>query len=171
MRMDREQELTAETLVNQLSAAQLAAIFRTLGEERLGGRIARRIVQERHKSRLTTTTQLARIVVSAFPTGLRHGRVHAATRTFQALRMAVNDELGALQACLEWLPQVLNPGGRAVIISFHSLEDRLVKYAFLEGEHQGHWTVLTKKPVRATAEEVARNPRARSAKLRALERR
>ena len=100
---------------------------------------------------------------------MRYGRLHPATRTFQALRMAVNDELGALGAVLEPLHAVLNPGGRAVILTFHSLEDRLVKRAFLQGRREGWWTVLTKKVVRPAEEEVSTNPRARSAKLRAIE--
>lgn len=170
MRMDQEQGATAEALVNALPADELADVLERLGEERFARRIAQRIVQERSTHRMTTTKQLASAVVRALPTGARHGRVHAATRTFQALRMAVNDELGALEALLAQLPTLLGPGGRAVILTFHSLEDRLVKRTFLEGQAQGFWTVLTKKPLRPSDNEVARNPRARSAKLRAVER-
>ena len=170
MRMDPEQEATADTLVNTLSADDLALMLETLGEERFARRIARRIVEERRACPITTTTQLARVVTEAVPAGARHGRLHPATRTFQALRLAVNDELGALAAFLERVGGLLNPGGRAVILAFHSLEDRLVKHAFAEGMRAQEWTVLTKKPVRPSADEVSRNPRARSAKLRAIER-
>ncbi len=170
MRMDRRAEPTAETLVNTLSAEELTEILQTLGEERFARRIARGIIEARRTARITTTAQLSRIVIQAYPSGARHGRLHAATRTFQALRLAVNDELGALSAVLEQLPDILAPGGRAVIISFHSLEDRLVKHAFAQGAREGLWRVLTKKPLQASDAEVDRNPRARSAKLRAVER-
>lgn len=170
MRMDRGARPTAETLVNTLPADALADLLQTLGEERFARRIARRIVEARRAGRITTTVQLARLVIQAMPSASRHGRLHAATRTFQALRLAVNDELGALQAVLAQLPEVLAPGGRVVIISFHSLEDRLVKQAFAQGAREGLWRVLTKKPLQASDAEVDRNPRARSAKLRAVER-
>jgi len=170
MRMDPDQQTTAETLVNRLTADELTTLFGTLGEERFSRRIAHRIVQERRTQPITTTAQLARLVTSAVPPGARHGRLHPATRVFQALRMAVNDELGALDALLADLHELLNPGGRAVIISFHSLEDRRVKHAFAQSMRDGLWTVLTKKPVGPTDEEVDQNPRARSAKLRAIER-
>ena len=170
MRMDPTQEATAETLVNALSAEELALMLQTLGEERFARRIARRILEARREAPITTTAQLARVVAGAVPPGARHGRLHPATRTFQALRMAVNDELGALEALLQALGGLLAPGGRAVILAFHSLEDRPVKHAFLEGGRAGSWTVLTKKPVCPSEEEVSRNPRARSAKLRAIER-
>lgn len=170
MRMDPSQDATAETLVNTLPAGDLAHLLETLGEERFARRIAQRIVQERRTHPITTTKQLAHLVTQAIPPGARHGRLHAATRTFQALRLAVNDELGALEAVLAQLPVLLKPGARAVIITFHSLEDRMVKRAFLEGQARGIWTVLTKKPRRPSVEEAARNPRARSAKLRAVER-
>ena len=170
MRFDPEQARTAATLVNTLSADELATVLEQYGEERFARRIARHIVEARRTQPLVTTTQLARLVVEALPREARHGRLHAATRTFQALRIAVNDELEALDACLSWLPEVLAPGGRAVLLSFHSLEDRLVKRACLEGAHAGQWTLLTRKPARPSAEEVAHNPRARSVKLRAIER-
>lgn len=170
MRMDQQQSATAAGLVNALSAPELEQILQTLGEERFARRIAQRIVQERRRGRIETTAQLARVVTQAVPPGARHGRIHVATRTFQALRLAVNDELGALQAVLAQLPDLLAPGARAVIISFHSLEDRLVKRAFAEGARSGLWRLLTKKPVVPSGDEMARNPRARSAKLRAVER-
>jgi 16S rRNA (cytosine1402-N4)-methyltransferase len=171
MRMDPEQEATAEAMVNELTADELARVLATLGEERFAKRIARRIVQERRAHPVTTTTQLARLVTEAVPVRARHGRLHPATRTFQALRMAVNDELGALQELLGTLPELLNPGGRAVVLTFHSLEDRLVKHAFAQGRREDRWTVLTEKPARPSRDEVSKNPRARSAKLRAIEQR
>lgn len=170
MRMDPDQIRSAADLVNRLSSDELTDLLRMLGEERFATRIAHHIVGARRQRPITTTTQLARIVVEAVPPGARHGRIHPATRTFQALRMAVNDELGALEALLDGADTILNHGGRIVILTFHSLEDRMVKRAFLAGMRQGRWTVLTKKPLRPAAEEVAANARARSAKLRAVER-
>lgn len=170
MRMDPAQELTAEAIVNAWAADELSAMLETLGEERFARRIAAAIVRERRAHPIRLTTELARVVVGALPASLRHSRLHAATRTFQALRMAVNDELGALEQVLARLPGLLNPGGRAVILTFHSLEDRLVKRAFLQGQRDGAWTVLTKKPLPPSDGEVAGNPRARSVKLRAVER-
>jgi 16S rRNA (cytosine1402-N4)-methyltransferase len=170
MRMDAEQDATAEALVNELSADELGMIFETFGEERFARRIAAHLVRARRRQRIATTTQLARLVVEAVPPAARHGRRHAATRVFQALRMVVNDELGALQAVLGGLRTLLAPGGRAAILTFHSLEDRLVKHAFAQGMQEGAWTVRTRKPLRPSPEEVAANPRARSAKLRAIQR-
>ncbi|GBD35215.1 Ribosomal RNA small subunit methyltransferase H [bacterium HR36] len=154
---------TAADLLAQLSEHELADIVRRYGQERFSRRIARRIVQIRQRQPLRTTVQLAELVRSCVP---RSGRIDPATRTFQALRIAVNDELGALRRFLEVLPQCLRPGGRAVIISFHSLEDRLVKQAFRQREI---WLVLTKKPVRPGSAEIRANPRARSARLRAAQ--
>jgi 16S rRNA (cytosine1402-N4)-methyltransferase len=168
MRMDQEQGATAEDLVNHASLDELARLFTEYGEERYAHRIASRILEARRRERITRTSELADIVKSAVPPQARYGRIHPATRVFQALRIAVNDELGALRDVLAALPDVLKPGARAVIISFHSLEDRLVKHAFLEGARAGTWTVLTKKPVTASDDEIERNPRARSAKLRAI---
>ena len=170
MRMDRSQGEMAESIVNSWSADELAAILGMLGEERFARRIANRIIQERRRHPMTTTVQLARAVVEAVPAGARHGRLHPATRTFQALRMAVNDELGALETLLGRLGDLLNPGGRAVILAYHSLEDRLVKRAFAQGLRDRRWRVLTKKPVTPSEGEETSNPRARSAKLRAIER-
>jgi len=170
MRMDPGQAMTAERLVNRSFAEELADLIATLGEERFAKRIARAIVRERQREPIATTTQLAQLITRAVPPGARHGRLHPATRTFQALRMAVNDELGALDELLGALPQLLNPGGRVVIMAFHSLEDRRVKHAFAQGMRDGLWTVLTKKPITPSEDEMLRNPRARSAKLRAIER-
>jgi 16S rRNA (cytosine1402-N4)-methyltransferase len=158
---------SAADLVNQMRETDLAQLFFELGEERFSRRIARRIVEDRKAGPIQTTGQLAELVRRAIPGRARHGPIDPATRVFQALRIAVNDELGQLDATLGAIPELLAPGGRAAIISFHSLEDRRVKWAF---KANPKLVVLTKKPVTATAQEVAVNPRARSAKLRVVER-
>ncbi len=168
MRMDPQSERTAEQVVNHLDERQLADVIYEFGEERRSRRIARAICRSRP---IRTTAQLAEIVsAAARPMNPEQRRIHPATRTFQALRIFVNRELDDLKALLEAAPGILKPGGRVVVISFHSLEDRIVKDAFREGSQQGYFSVLTKKPVTATEEESDRNPRARSAKLRAAER-
>src|SRR5262249_12869513 len=154
-------------LVNHLSADQLTKLFWEFGEERFSRRIARRIVETRQTRPFRTTAQLADLVRRSVPPRSRHGPIDPATRVFQALRIAVNDELGQLDSALAVIPEVLNGGGRIAVISFHSLEDRRVKWAF---KKDPRLTVLTKKPLTATAQEVAVNPRARSAKLRVAER-
>ncbi len=166
MRMNPRQEVTAEQVVNQAGEKQLADLIYEFGEERRSRRIARAIVRARP---ITTTAQLARVVAAASG-AMKHERIHPATRTFQALRIYVNAELSEIDALLTAAPEVLRPGGRLVTISFHSLEDRRVKDALREGAQQGIWEVLTRKPLMADAEETDRNPRARSAKLRAAER-
>ncbi len=166
MRMDDRLTVTAKDLVNQLSPLQLEELIRSFGEEKFARRIARAICEARRKAPIRTSKELAEIVAQAVPRG-REGKIHPATRTFQALRLAVNQELENLKRFLEAAPEVLRPGGRLVIISFHSLEDRLVKHALRADERL---RVLTKKPVSPSSEEVLRNPRARSAKLRAAER-
>ena len=172
MRMNPTQGQTAEDLVNTLSEMQLANIIHTLGEERYARRIARAIVRVRRQSPLRSTTDLSRVIQQSVPRVYRFGRLHPATRTFQALRMAVNDELDSLQTGLDEAVDVLAPGGRLCVISFHSLEDRLVKQAFRGLAHDApeQWAVLTKKPVSPSLEERRANPRARSAKLRVIER-
>ena len=170
MRMDSKQSTTAAALIHKLSAAELHLILRTFGEERFARRIVSRIIQERGQNPIETTTQLAQLISRAVPKSARYQRLHPATRTFQALRMAVNDEGAALQAVLECIPSLLRPKGRLVVISFHSIEDRMVKRALVHWIAAGWWTPLTKKPVRPSAEEVMSNPRARSAKLRAAQR-
>lgn len=170
MRMDRTQTLDAQRLIHESSAEEIEYILETFGEERFARRIANKIVQSRVANRITSTTDLIRLIVSAVPSSARHGRLHIATRTFQALRIAVNDEFGALRDVLKALPGVLKSGGRAAIISYQSVDDRLVKHAFADSAKEGIWTVLTKKPLRPTKAEVAMNPRARSAKLRVIER-
>jgi 16S rRNA (cytosine1402-N4)-methyltransferase len=165
MRFDPESDTTAADLVNQLSADELADIIYQFGEERHSRRIARRIVEERRVEPITTTARLAAIVRRGVPG--KWGAIDPATRTFQALRIAVNDELGHLDRILKEAPDRLNPGGRFAAISFHSLEDRRVKHAFRDDPRL---TVLTRKPVTASDPELAANPRARSAKLRVAER-
>jgi 16S rRNA (cytosine1402-N4)-methyltransferase len=165
MRMNPHAELTAEQVVNHSDERELADVIYEFGEERRSRRIARAIVRSRP---IRTTVQLAD-VVSAAARPMKHERIHPATRTFQALRIFVNRELDELRGLLNAAPQMLKPGGRVVIISFHSLEDRIVKDAFREGVKQGHYRLMTKKPVTPGEEEIDRNPRARSAKLRAAE--
>jgi 16S rRNA (cytosine1402-N4)-methyltransferase len=160
MRLDPSHGETAADLVNRLSEAGLADVFWEYGEERFSRRIARKIVEVRKDRPPATTGELASLVRSCVP---RSGGIDPATRVFQALRIAVNDELGALERLLAALPRVVKTGGRAGLISFHSLEDRRVKQAFRAATV---WQPLTKKPVEAGDEEAARNPRARSAKLR-----
>ncbi len=166
MRMNTRTGPTAEQVVNQAGEEELANLIYEFGEERRSRRIARAIVRARP---LTTTAQLAKVVASAAPT-MKSERLHPATRVFQALRIYVNQELEQIDALLAAAPQLLKPGGRLVVISFHSLEDRRAKDAIRNGQQQGIWQALTKKPVQATEEEMAVNARARSAKLRAAER-
>lgn len=172
MRMNPTHGQTAEDLVNTLPETQLANIIHTLGEERYSRRIARAIVRVRRQSPLRTTMDLSQVIRQSVPRSYRHGRLHPATRTFQAFRMAVNDELDALKTGLDEVVDVLAPGGRLCVISFHSLEDRVVKQTFRRLAHEApdHWTILTKKPVSPSLQERRVNPRARSAKLRVLER-
>ena len=163
MRMDQSQSLTAEQIVNTYDQEQLAEILRKYGEEPKAKRIARLIAENRP---ITTTDQLATIVAKAYP---GRSRTHPATRTFQALRIAVNDELGQIQQALPLMAQLLAPGGRLGIISFHSLEDRIVKQAFKElagDRYDAELRLATKKPIVGDNTEIVFNPRARSAKLR-----
>ena len=167
MRMDPRGERSAEQVVNHLDERQLADVIYEFGEERRSRRIARAICRSRP---IQSTAQLAD-VISAAARSMKPERIHPATRTFQALRIFVNRELDDLKALLESAPQILKPGGRMVVISFHSLEDRIVKDAFREGSIKDkYFRVLTRKPITASEEEQDRNPRARSAKLRAAER-
>jgi 16S rRNA (cytosine1402-N4)-methyltransferase len=168
MRLDPTEGEPASALLRRLNERDLADLIYQYGEERFSRRIARRIVEARRTRPLETTEELAELVRRCVPRpkGRRPG-IDPATRTFQALRIAVNDELGALDRLLEQLPRCLKPGGRAVLISFHSLEDRRVKTAFRD---QSVWEALTRKPVQASEEEMQANPRARSAKLRAARR-
>jgi 16S rRNA (cytosine1402-N4)-methyltransferase len=165
MRMNPMSGETAEQVVNHLDERKLADVIYEFGEERRSRRIARAIV----RSRPICTTQHLVEVISTAARSMKHERIHPATRTFQALRIFVNRELDDLKALLEAAPSVLKPGGRLVVISFHSLEDRIVKDA-LRGGKDKYFSVLTKKPLTASEEEIDRNPRSRSAKMRAAER-
>lgn len=169
MRMDRDQKLTAAEIINTWPEEELAKIFREYGEERWASRIAKFIARARKRSPITTTGELVEIIKAAIPARARRSGPHPAKRTFQALRIAINDELGELKRALAELETLLRPGGRVVVISFHSLEDRIVKKTF-KSLSSKILEILTPKPVVPTPEEVARNPRARSAKLRAARR-
>ncbi len=160
MRMDRSQGITAQEIVNHWKEVSLADLIYTYGEERFSRRIAKKIVQQRP---FRSTTELASAIASTVPGKYRHGRIHPATRTFQALRIEVNQELKSLEKFIEVAPNWLKPGGIIGIISFHSLEDRIVKHRF-----RGHelLKVITKKPIVAQKDEQRANPRSRSAKLR-----
>lgn len=166
MRLDPTRGEPASALVRRLHERELADLFWQNGEERHSRRIARKIVEARQASPIATTGQLADLVRSCVPRS-RGNPIDPATRVFQALRIAVNDELGALERFLVVLPQCLKPGGRAALISFHSLEDRLVKRAFRQKDP---WEELTRKPLTATEDEARNNARARSAKLRVAQR-
>jgi len=169
MRFDPEQELTAAAAVNGWTADELTEIIVKFGEERFARRIAGAIVAARRRERIIGTLQLVDVIASAVPAAYRRGPIHFATRTFQALRIAVNDELGNLTAALPAMVRALAPGGRLAVISFHSLEDRIVKRFFKEQERHGTLRALTKRPIVAGPEETAANPRSRSAKLRVAE--
>ena len=170
MRMNTETGETAADLLDRLEEGELADLLFALGEERLSRRIARRLVAERASRpwRERGTADLAYVIAGCYPPKTRRGRLHAATRSFQALRIAVNDELGALERLLERAPDWLAPGGLLAIISFHSLEDRRVKRAFLEDPRLER---LSRKPITASEGELEANPRSRSAKLRLARRR
>jgi len=185
MRMDPSAGEDAAGLVNRLGVDELAHIIRRYGEEQRARSIAKRIVRAREDSPITTTAELAHIVEAAIPRKFWPKKLHPATRTFQALRIAVNDELGALGEALEGMLEMLRPGGRAVVISYHSLEDRLVKETFRRWAKgcecppglpvcacgkKPRLKVLTKKPVQPDFDETGENPSARSARLRAAER-
>ena len=170
MRMDQRMNETAAGLVNNLSAEELESTLSQYGEERWAGRIARAIVQEREREPIKTTQALRKIVHRAIPRRFYSRRIDPATRTFQALRIRVNDELENLKKILETAWKSLKSGGRMCVISFHSLEDRMVKETFRTLEKEGEMRVLTKKPVRPCEEEQKRNPRSRSGKLRCAER-
>jgi 16S rRNA (cytosine1402-N4)-methyltransferase len=185
MRMDRAAELTAENIVNDYEPEKIRNIIKTYGEERWASRITDFIIETRKKKRIKTSKELVGIIKAAIPAAARRKGPHPAKRTFQALRIEVNDELGALKEGIEEAIEVLKPGGRLCIITFHSLEDRIVKRAFKKNENPCKYSnelstfecgevkklkVITKKPVRASENELNGNPRARSAKLRVAER-
>jgi len=160
---------TAANVVNGLPEQELADMIYQYGEERMSRRIAKRIVEERKRKKIITTKDLADIVAAAVGKGYEKGRIHPATRVFQALRIYVNHELENLEKILAECSDIVKAEGRIAIISFHSLEDRIVKTRFREMEKAGKGRILTKKPITATEEEIRQNPRSRSAKLRAFE--
>ncbi|VAX25203.1 16S rRNA (cytosine(1402)-N(4))-methyltransferase [hydrothermal vent metagenome] len=185
MRMDRSGELTADNIVNSYSERELALIFKKYGEERLARRIARAIAAQREKSRIETTGRLARIIEDSVPAKVRRGRIHPATRVFQAIRIAVNNEIENLATAIDRAVSRLKAGGRIIVISFHSLEDRIVKTTLRDLTRRcvcpkdlpvcvcgtpGKVELLTRKPVSPGATEILNNPRSRSARLRAARR-
>jgi 16S rRNA (cytosine1402-N4)-methyltransferase len=170
MRMDPQGERTAEDLVNELPEEELADIIFHFGEERFSRRIASRIVEARSGGRIRGTAALADIVLRSLPRGYQRERLHPATRTFQALRIALNRELEVLEEALDHVFDHVKVGGRVAVISFHSLEDRIVKEKFRTLAREGRARLLTKKPLRPTEAEASVNPRSRSAKFRAIER-
>jgi 16S rRNA (cytosine1402-N4)-methyltransferase len=161
--------LTASRIVNTWNEEHIETIIRAYGEEQFSRKIAQAIIAARTFGPITTTTMLAEIITSAVPGWYRHRRLHPATKTFQALRITVNDEIEALEEALGKAIAHLNPNGRIAIISFHSLEDRLVKRRFREWQKEGQGMVITKRPITPSPDEVKKNPRARSAKLRVFE--
>jgi 16S rRNA (cytosine1402-N4)-methyltransferase len=169
MRMDPAQKVTAAEIVNTWEARRLGRLLRDYGEERYADRIAKEIARRRRGADITTTFELVDAITAAIPAPARFAGGHPAKRTYQALRIAVNDELGSLEAALPQGAELLAPGGRFGVIAFHSLEDRLVKNAFRRLAHAG-WRALTRKPLRPSDDEVHSNPRARSARFRVLER-
>ncbi len=185
MRMDQRQKMSAKDLVAKLDARELTDIFRTYGEEKWATRIASFIVKERIEHPIETTGQLVEVIKKAVPAAARRDGPHPAKRVFQALRIKVNDELGALEDVLAIAPDILHLGARIAMITFHSLEDRLVKQSFVNESrecicpphtpictcsHVARLKIITRKPVLPTEKEIADNPRARSAKLRVAER-
>ncbi len=168
-RTQGEGDVTAGTVVNEWSEESIATILRGFGEERFARSIATHIVEARKVSPITSTAQLVEVIHQSTPGWYQRGRTHFATRTFQAIRMAVNDELGAVEAGINGILPFIKTGGRIAIITFHSIEDRLVKQRFRELSRQGAVNLVTKKPIVPSASELAENPRARSAKLRVVE--
>jgi 16S rRNA (cytosine1402-N4)-methyltransferase len=167
LRFDPDMGKSASQLLERISAQHLADLIYQFGEERYSRRIARAICERRRTRPIRTTAELAELVRKSVPAAARNQKIDPATRTFQALRIAVNEELQALRIALQRIPDALKPGGRIAVISFHSLEDRIVKCAFREDKRLN---ALTRKPLLPTDEEIGRNPRARSAKLRVAER-
>ncbi|MEK7093483.1 MAG: 16S rRNA (cytosine(1402)-N(4))-methyltransferase RsmH [Patescibacteria group bacterium] len=168
MAYDKGQKLTAATIVNEWGEESIADVIFGFGEERYSRRIAKAIVEARERKSITTALELGEIVKDAVPAAYRHGKTHPATKTFQALRIAVNDELGALTEGLEGAWEMLESGGRIAVISFHSIEDRIVKRRFAQWAKEGAGELVSRKPIPPTDAEIAENPRARSAKLRVI---
>jgi len=168
MRFDVDSGLPLSEFLKAVNAKELERIISAYGEERYSRRIARGLVEARDRGGLGTTVELARLIARLVPK--RPAKIHPATRTFQALRIAVNHELDNIERGLDEIPRLLNPGGRLCVVAYHSLEDRLVKRSFQEKKKDlANWVVVTRRPVGPSPEEVRRNPRARSAKMRVLE--
>jgi 16S rRNA (cytosine1402-N4)-methyltransferase len=170
MRMDRSSYISAYDLVNNLNEEEISTLLRNFGQERFHNRIARLLVQEREKHPIATTAQLSDIVVRAVPHKFRYYRIHPATRTFQAVRIAVNRELETLEAAMDKAIELLAPGGRLCVISFHSLEDRVVKHRFRHAADEGIVELVTPKPLTPLQSEVHANPSSRSSKMRVAQR-
>jgi len=166
MRYDLRQKLTAEKIVNEWSEKEIERILREYGEEKFAKKISREIARARKVRPIKTTSQLVEVIKKAVPTFYQRKKIHFATKTFQALRIAVNNELENLKIALPQAIEVLEKGGRLVVISFHSLEDRIVKNFLKEKEREGKIKILTKKPIQPSKEEIIKNPRSRGAKLR-----
>ena len=169
MRMDRGDEIKASDIINRYTKSELVDIFKKYGDEHFGYRIAERIVRERKRESIKNTARLADIVTEALPYRYRFRRIHPATKVFMALRIAVNKEIESLQAGLTKIVPFLNKDSRICVISFHSIEDRVVKNKFRGFAESGELKIITKKPIRPDSEEIKRNPRSRSAKLRVAE--
>lgn len=170
MRFDRTNDgLTAASILNSWPKESIRRVISEFGEERHARRISEKIVEFRKKERILTTDQLAGIISEAIPRGRQRGKINLATRTFQALRIAVNSELDAVSQGVSDAIELLSPGGKVAAISFHSLEDRIIKNIFRENKREGSLKIITKKPISPTQEEILGNPRARSAKLRVAE--
>lgn len=170
MRMDRSSFISAYDLINNLNEDELSNLLWSFGQERWHNRIAHLLVKERQKSPIATTSQLARIVLRAMPQRFQYQKIHPATRTFQAIRIAVNRELEALEEAIRKSIDLLNKGGRICVISFHSLEDRIVKWDFKRSASEHAISIITKKPLVTSLEEKENNPSSRSAKLRIAQR-
>jgi 16S rRNA (cytosine1402-N4)-methyltransferase len=170
MRMDENSDsLNAKDMVNQFDEESLSTIIYGYGEERYARKIAKAIVEKRKEKEINTTTDLVEIIWEAVPNRYRHGRLHPATRTFQALRIAVNDEIERFRIALPKVFEKLNNGGRIVVISFHSIEDRIAKNFFKDKLRNEEAQLINKKPITPSTEEIKSNPRSRSAKLRIIE--
>jgi 16S rRNA (cytosine1402-N4)-methyltransferase len=169
MRMDKAAAISAFDLVNNLPMWELRKIFSKFGQDRFAHKVAVRIVEERNKASIETTKQLSRIIAEAYPYRKRFTKIHPATKIFQALRIAVNNELDILEMSIKEAIDILNPGGRIAVISFHSLEDRIIKNLFRIFAREKTLEIITKKPIRPQSQEISENPRSRSAKLRVAE--
>ena len=166
MRYNKNSELTAEKILNEWPEKEIEKILKEYGQERFAKRISKKIIEEKKVSPIKTTFRLVKITREATPSWYHHKKIHFATRTFQALRIAVNDELGNLKKVFPQALEILERNGKLVVISFHSLEDRIVKNFFKENSKRGLLKIITKKPIRPSTEEIKSNPRSRSARLR-----